>query len=336
MIKEALAKLADRISLSEKEAEEVMLEIMDEGTTPAQIGAYLMGLRIKGETVEEIAGSARALRSRVVRIQTGLPLLVDTCGTGGDHANTFNISTTAAFVVAGAGLAVAKHGNRAISSRSGSADVLRALGVRIDRPPEHVADGIHAIGVGFLFAPSFHGAMKQCAGPRQDMGLHTILNILGPLTNPAGATVQVLGVYEARLTELLARVLVHLGSHYCCVVHGMDGLDEITLTDRTKLSEGKAGRVSSYFCEPRDFGLARSPMKELLGGTATDNAAICREILEGRKGAKRNIVCLNAAPALVGGGHAKTLQEGFLEAGRVIDCGAAMEKLERLIEYTNN
>ena len=335
MIKDVLAKIADKISLSEKEAEEVMLEIMDGGTTPAQLGAYLMGMRIKGETVEEIAGSARAMRARAVRVQTGLPLLVDTCGTGGDRANTFNISTTAAFVVAGAGLAVAKHGNRSVSSRSGSADVLTALGVRIDLPTERVADCIHDVGVGFLFAPLFHGAMKHCAGPRQEMGVRTMLNILGPLTNPAGATVQVLGVYEERLTELLAKVLVHLGTQHCFVVHGMDGLDEITLTDRTKVSEGKAGRVSSYFSEPSDFGLARVPMKELLGGTAADNAALSREILQGRKGPKRDIVCMNAAPALVGGGKAKTMQEGYLEAGRVIDCGAAMEKLERLIENTN-
>ncbi len=335
MIKDAISKLADRLSLSEKEAEEVLLEIMDGAATPAQIAAYLMGLRMKGETVEEIAGSAKAMRSRATRIQAGDPHVVDTCGTGGDRAHTFNISTTAAFVVAGGGLTVAKHGNRSVSSKSGSADVLTALGVRIDLPTDRVADCLNEVGIGFLFAPLFHGAMKHCAAPRQEMGVRTLLNILGPLTNPAGASIQVLGVYDASLTELLAKVLVHLGTQHCFVVHGMDGLDEVTLSDRTQVSEGKAGRVSSYHLDPSDFGLKRVPLKELVGGTAEENAQITREILQGRKGPKREVVCLNAAPALVAGEKAKTLQEGFQLAGRIIDTGAAMQKLERLIEFTN-
>ncbi len=335
MIKDAIAKLADRTDLSEKEAEEVMLEIMEGAAAPAQIAAYLMGLRMKGETVEEIAGSARAMRSRAIRIRAADPLVVDTCGTGGDRANTFNISTTAAFVVAGGGLTVAKHGNRSVSSRSGSADLLVALGARIDLPTEAVQDCVNELGIGFLFAPLFHGAMKHCAVPRQEMGVRTLLNVLGPLTNPAGATIQVLGVYDEGLTELLAKVLIHLGTKHCFLVHGMDGLDEITLTDRTRVSEGKGGVVSSYYLDPSDFGLERVRLKDLAGGTAEENAHITREILRGRKGPKRDLVCLNAAPAFVACRKAKTLQEGFELAGRMIDSGAAMEKLERLISFTN-
>ena len=334
MIKDAIAKLADRANLSEKEAEESLLEIMDGAATPAQIAAYLMGLRIKGETVEEIAGSARAMRSRATRVRVAAPVVVDTCGTGGDRSNTFNISTAATFVVAGAGLTVAKHGNRSVSSRCGSADVLSALGVQVELPPERVGDCINEIGIGFLFAPRFHGAMKHCAGPRQDLGIRTLLNILGPLSNPAGATVQVIGVFDYHLTELMGKVLTHLGSQHCFVVHGMDGLDEATLTDRTRVSEGKAGVVTSYFVEPKDFGLGRVRLKELLGGTVEDNAHIIQEVLQGRKGPKRDIVCMNAALALVAGRKARTMTEGFELAGRVIDGGAAMDKLERLVEFT--
>lgn len=334
MIREALAKLADRTHLSAEDAEEVMSEIMDGAATPAQIAAYLMGLRQKGETVEEIAGSARAMRARATKIRVGASVVVDTCGTGGDGAHTFNISTTAAFVVAGAGITVAKHGNRSVSSKSGSADVLRALGVKIDLSPDRVADCIDSVGIGFLFAPLYHGAMKHCAGPRQEMGIRTLLNVLGPLTNPAGATHQVIGVYEARLTEVLGQVLLQLGSQHCFVLHGLDGLDEITLSDRTKVSEGKGGVVSSYFIAPEEFGLSRTARREFAGGTPEENALITREILEGRKGSKRDIVCLNAAPAMVAGQKAKTLQEGFHLAQRAIDSGAAAEKLDRLITHT--
>jgi anthranilate phosphoribosyltransferase len=335
MIKDAIAKFADRSSLTEQEAESVMLEIMDGAATSAQIAAYLMGLRLKGETVEEIAGSVRAMRAKAVRIAIGDPLVVDTCGTGGDGANTFNISTTAAFVLAGAGLTVAKHSNRSVSSRSGSADVLSALGVKIDLPTECVADCINEVGIGFLFAPLYHGAMKHCAGPRQEMGIRTMLNLLGPLTNPAGATIQVLGVYESRLTSLLGNVLMRLGSQHCFVVHGMDGLDEITLTTKTQISEAKGGVLSNYLLDPGEFGLALVPAKQLTGGTPQENAAMTRDILQGRKGPKRDIVCLNAAPALVAGRKAATLQEGFLLAGQVIDSGAAAEKMARLIACTN-
>ncbi len=335
MIKDAIAKLADRSSLTEQEAESVMLEIMDGGATPAQIAAYLMGLRLKGETVEEIAGSVRAMRAKAVRIAVGDPLVVDTCGTGGDGAQTFNISTATALVVAGAGLTVAKHGNRSVSSKSGSADVLLALGVKIDTSTERVADCINEVGIGFLFAPLYHGAMKHCAGPRQDMGIRTMLNLLGPLTNPAGATIQVLGVYESRLAALLGNVLMHLGSQHCFVVHGMDGLDEITLTGKTQISEAKGGILSNYLLDPEEFGLTRVSAKQLAGGTPQENAAITRDLLQGRKGPKRDIVCLNAAPALVAGRKASNLQEGFILAGQAIDSGAAAEKLDRLIAFTN-
>jgi anthranilate phosphoribosyltransferase len=335
MIKDAIAKLADRSSLTEQEAESVMLEIMDGAATPAQIAAYLMGLRLKGETVWEIAGSVRAMRAQAVRIAVGDPLVVDTCGTGGDGAHTFNISTVTALVVAGAGLTVAKHGNRSVSSRSGSADVLSALGVKIDLPTERVADCINEIGIGFLFAPLYHGAMKHCAGPRQEMGIRTMLNLLGPLTNPAGATIQVLGVYESRFTSLLGNVLMHLGSQHCFVVHGVDGLDEITLTAKTQISEAKGGILSNYLLDPEEFGLALVPAKQLAGGTPQENATITRDILQGRKGPKRDIVCLNAAPALLAGRKATTLQEGLLLAGQAIDSGAAAEKLARLIAFTN-
>jgi anthranilate phosphoribosyltransferase len=333
-IKHAIAKLADRVSLTEKEAEESMSEIMDGAVPPAQIAAYLMGLRMKGETVEEIAGSARAMRNRATRIKVADPLVVDTCGTGGDGAQTFNISTTTAFVVAGAGITVAKHGNRSVSSKCGSADVLAALGVNVDLPVEQVADCVNEVGIGFFFAPLYHKAMKHCAGVRQELGIRTLLNILGPLTNPAGATIQVLGVFDGSLTELLAKVLVHLGSQHCFIVHGLDGLDEMTVTERTRVSEGKAGVVSSYWIDPTDFSIGRAHPRDLIGGLPQDNARIVRDILLGKKGPKRDVVCLNAAPALVAAGKVKTLQEGYQLAGQIIDSGAAMDKLDKLISFT--
>jgi len=334
MIKDALAKLADRTDLSEKEAEEVMSEIMEGAATPAQIAAYLMGLRQKGETVDEIAGSARAMRARATKIRIGSAIVVDTCGTGGDGAHTFNISTTAAFVAAGAGLTVAKHGNRSISSKSGSADVLSALGVKIDLSPDRVADCVNEVGIGFLFAPLFHGAMKYCAAPRQEMGIRTLLNVLGPLTNPAGATHQVMGVYDATLTELLAKVLLQLGSQHCLVLHGMDGLDELTLCERTKVSEGKGGVVSNYFVAPEECDLPRVPKRDIMGGSPEENARITREILQGKKGGQRDIVVLNAAAAIVVGEKARTLKDGVRVAQQSLDSGAAAEKLDRLVAFT--
>lgn len=312
-----------------------MLSIMQGQASESQIAAYLMGLRMKGETVEEITGAVRAMRNMAQRILVNDPMVVDTCGTGGDGANTFNISTATAFVVAGGGLTVAKHGNRSVSSQSGSADVLAALGVNLDLPPDRVADCINEVGIGFLFAPLYHGAMKHCARPRADMGIRTLMNILGPLSNPASATIQVLGVYDRALTEKLAQVLVRLGTQHCFVLHGQDGLDEITLTDRTHISEGKAGRVTSYDIDPHDFGLSRANSRDLLGGTPKDNASLIRDIFQGHKGPKRNIVLMNAAPALVACGKAKTLREGFKEADQIVESGAAYEKLEKLIAFTN-
>ena len=335
MIKDAIAKLIDRQHLTEAEAEAVMQEIMEGQATPAQIAAYLTALRMKGETADEITGSARAMRAKAVRIRPTDPLVVDTCGTGGDGGTTFNVSTTVAFVVAGAGITVAKHGNRAVSSRSGSTDVLKGLGVRIDLPPEQVEACVNEIGIGFLFAPMFHGAMKHAAGPRQEIGVRTIFNLLGPLTNPAGATVQIVGVYEESLTDLMASVLMRLGVRHCYVVHGMDGLDEITLTDRTRVCEGKAGRLTSYVIEPRDFGFSRARPKDLAGGDAEENARIIRDILAGREGPRQQLVQLNAAPALVACGKAATLQDGVALAHSIIRSGAAMDKLERLIKWTN-
>lgn len=335
MIKDAIAKLIDRQHLTEAEAEAAMQEIMEGQATPAQIAAYLTALRMKGETVDEITGSARAMRAKAVRIRPTDPLVVDTCGTGGDGGTTFNVSTTVAFVVAGAGITVAKHGNRAVSSRSGSADVLKCLGVRIDLPPERVEECVNEIGIGFLFAPMFHGAMKHAVGPRQEIGVRTMFNLLGPLTNPAGASVQIVGVYEESLTDLMASVLMRLGVRHCYVVHGLDGMDEITLTDRTRICEGKAGRLTSYVVEPRDFGFQRARPKDLTGGDAEENAHIIRDILSGREGPRLQLVQLNAAPALVACGRAATLQDGVMLAQTIIRSGAAMDKLERLIKWTN-
>lgn len=335
MITDAIARLVDRQHLTEAEAEAVMQEIMDGQATPAQIAAYLTALRMKGETADEITGSARAMRAKAVRIRPTDPLVVDTCGTGGDGGTTFNVSTTVAFVVAGAGVTVAKHGNRAVSSRSGSADVLTRLGVRIDLPPEQVEACVNEIGIGFLFAPTFHGAMKHAVGPRREIGVRTIFNLLGPLTNPAGATVQIVGVYEESLCDLMASVLMRLGVRHCYVVHGMDGLDEITLTDRTRVCEGKAGRLTSYVVEPRDFGFPRARPKDLAGGDAEENARIIRDILSGREGPRQHLVQMNAAPALVACGKAATLQDGAALAQTIVRSGAAMDKLERLIKWTN-
>ena len=334
VLKDIIAKVADRVDLTEKEAESAMRVIMHGEATDAQIAAYLMGLRLKGETIEEISGSVRAMRDLAVRIPITDPQIVDTCGTGGDQSHTFNISTAAAFILAGANITVAKHGNRSVSSRSGSADVLSALGVNIELPPEKVGDCINEVGIGFLFAPLYHGAMKHCAKPRAELGIRTLMNIMGPLSNPAGASIQVLGVYDAALTEKLAQVLIRLGTQHCFVLHGMDGLDEISLTRPTTISEGKKGRVQSYVIRPEDFGLQPVVPKEVLGGTPQDNAHIIQEILRGSLGPKRDIVLMNAAPAFVACEKAASLKDGFDEASRVLDSGAPYEKLEQLISYT--
>jgi anthranilate phosphoribosyltransferase len=335
MIREALLRIVGGGHLSVKEAEGVMREIMEGRATPSQIAAYITALRMKGETVDEITGSARVMREKAVRIRSNDSRLVDTCGTGGDQMHTFNISTAAAFVVAGAGVRVAKHGNRSVSSTSGSADVLKALGVAIEIPPEKVEDCLNDIGIGFLFAPLFHGAMKHAGAPRQEIGIRTMFNILGPLTNPAGAAIQVVGVYSSDLADRLAQVLMNLGSLHCFCVWGHDGLDEITITGKTKVCEAKEGKITCYHIEPKDFGMATASLKDIRGGTPEQNAGILRDILNGQKGPKRDIVLLNAAPALVAAGKARTLDEGVRLAAESIDTGAAAEKLEALRKATN-
>lgn len=327
MIKEAISILIEKIDLSEAEMAEAMREIMEGKATDAQIGAFLTALRLKGETIDEITGAAKVMREKALSIKAPAGT-VDTCGTGGDMAHTFNISTTAAFIVSGAGITVAKHGNRSVSSKSGSADVLQALGVNIELPPEKIEKSLIEVGFGFLFAPFFHGAMKYALGPRREIGIRTVFNILGPLTNPAGAKYQVLGVYSSDLTETMAKVLGNLGCIHAFVVHGEDGLDEITITGKTKVSELKGGKVENYFIEPSDFGIKTGSIEDLLGGESKENAEITINILKGEKGPKRDIVLLNASAAIVVSGKAKDLKEGIAIAERSIDSGAALRKLE--------
>ncbi|MFQ5508433.1 MAG: anthranilate phosphoribosyltransferase [Leptospirillia bacterium] len=336
VITEAIGHVIEGNDLSATQAADVMRDIMSGECTPAQIGAYLIALRMKGEAVPEIVGSARIMREMATPIRVNDPMVVDTCGTGGDGSGTFNISTTTAFVVAGGGITVAKHGNRSVSSRSGSADVLMALGVNIEVPPEKVEDCINDVGIGFLFAPMLHGAMKHAIGPRREIGARTLFNILGPLTNPAGANVQMLGVYDEDLTDTLAQVLVELGARHCFVVHGLDGLDEITTTGKSRVAEGKDGIVSAYTLSPEELGIALAKPADLAGGDATENAAITCAVLAGQKGPRRDIVLLNAAPLFVATGKAATLSEGLKCAAESIDSGAAEEKLAMLVEKSQS
>jgi len=285
--------------------------------------------------VEEITGCARVMREKAVPIKLNAKYQVDTCGTGGDMAHTFNISTTAAFVVAGAGVTVAKHGNRSISSKSGSADVLQALSVNIEIPSHRVEECMNEVGIGFMFAPMMHQAMKYAIGPRREVGIRTIFNVLGPLTNPAKVTSQIMGVYAADLTSSLAQALGNLGARHAFVVHGMDGLDEITITDKTKVSEFKDGKVKDYFIHPSDFGMAAGKAGDLKGGDAKDNAVITVEVLKGEKGPRRDIVLLNSAAGLVASGKAVDFTEGIKVAAESIDSGSAMKKLEQLKAFTN-
>jgi anthranilate phosphoribosyltransferase len=329
MIKEAINLLVGGINLSEPETAECMTEIMEGNATDAQIGAFLTALRIKGETVEEITGAARIMRDKAARIKAPEGVL-DTCGTGGDMAHTFNISTTVALVVAAAGVPVAKHGNKAVSSKSGSADVLEALGIRIDLGPEKVEKCLFETGFGFLFAPLFHPAMKYAIGPRREMGIRTIFNILGPITNPAGAKRQVLGVFSAKLTETLAMVLGNLGAEDAMVVHGEDGLDEITVTNGTRVSRYSGGKLENMIFTPEDFGLARGKRDDLIGGDRDENARITLRTLQGEQGAKRDIVLMNSAAALMVAGRATDARAALLIAQETIDSGNALKKLEEI------
>ncbi len=335
MIKEAISKLVEGGYLTQDEAADAMNEIMNGESTPAQIASFITALRMRGETVDEITGCAKVMREKVTKIKTNADLLVDTCGTGGDSAHTFNISTVSALVAAGAGLSIAKHGNRAVSSQSGSADVLKALGVNIEADIDKVSKCIDEIGIGFLFAPLLHPAMKYAIAPRREIGIRTIFNILGPLTNPAGAQVQVLGVYDHKLTELIANVLKNLGSQHVFVVHGSDGLDEITITGKTYVTELKDGKLQSYIIEPEDFGISRSDKTSLIGGSAEENAQIALDILGGEKGPKRDIVLLNASAAIVASGKASDIKEGIELAEESIDSGKALQKLSLLRKLSN-
>ena len=336
MIKAILKTLVERKNLKEEEAKKVMEEIMEGKTTPAQIASFLTALRMKGETVAEITGFAKAMLEKVDTFSLEKNTLVDTCGTGGDNLNTFNISTAVAFVAAGAGLVIAKHGNRALSSRCGSADVLETLGVKLAISKEKVKQCLEKIGIGFLFAPSFHPAMKYALSPRQEMGMRTVFNILGPLTNPLGANVRLLGVYQPSLTEPLARVLKNLKVKGAFVVWGEDGLDEISITTRTRITELKQGKIRTYYIQSEDFGIKRASLEELRGGTREENAFILKDILQGKKGPRREIILINAAACLAAAGLAEDLKKGIKLAEDSIDSGKAKEKLEQLIAFTNN
>jgi anthranilate phosphoribosyltransferase len=336
MIKEALTKIVSGNDLTMAEAREVMREIMHGQATQAQIGAFLTALRMKGETANEIAGCAQAMRESAIEVKTKQAVLVDTCGTGGDGSGTFNISTTVAFVAAGAGLAVAKHGNRSVSSRCGSADLLQALGVNLEINAEQVARCIDEVGIGFLFAPMLHPAMKYALGPRQEIGLRTIFNILGPLSNPARAKRQLLGVYDSSLTELMAEVLRALGAEHAFVVHGADGLDELSVTGPNKVSRVSNGQIETYYLDPGELGLPRASLGDLAGGTIEENAAITRALLKGEQGARRDIVLLNAAAVLMAGGKTTSFNEGLGLAAEAIDSGNALRKMEQLIEFSQS
>ncbi|MBM4149303.1 MAG: anthranilate phosphoribosyltransferase [Lentisphaerae bacterium] len=334
-MKNQLQKLTGRADLTQAETEEAFDLIMDGQATPAQIGALLAALRTKGETVAEIAGGAASMRRHAVFIDAGGLPVVDTCGTGGDGSGTFNISTTAAFVAAGAGVPVAKHGNRAITSKCGSADLLAALGVNIEAAPSVVEECIREAGIGFLFAPRLHPAMKHAMGPRKELGVRTIFNMLGPLTNPAGAKGQIIGVFAAELTEPFAEVLKALGSRRAFVVHGHDGMDEITTTTATRMSELRDGRVLTYEFDPLPLIENYAEASGLAGGDTAENAGITRSVLAGEAGAARDIVRLNAAAAIVAGGKAADIREGWLAAGEAIDSGRAAKALEKLVEFSN-
>jgi len=333
ILKKAISDVANRRDLSRAEISSVMEIIMEGKATHAQIGALLTGLRMKGETVDEIAGAAQVMRKKALRIPLNISPeepLVDTCGTGGDGTRTFNISTTTAFVVAGAGIRVAKHGNRSVSSRSGSADVLEALGINLDLLPEHVGMAVETLGMGFMFAPSLHPAMKYAVGPRRDLGIHTIFNILGPLTNPAGANIQVLGVYDPALTRPLAKVLGRLGSKKAWVVHGEGGLDELSLLGNSVVAEWDGNGVREFIIRPEDAGLKPCRAEDLKGGSAGENAQILKDILSGKRGPRRDIVLLNAGAAILLADRAKSMKEAADLAAESIDSMEAMKKLEAL------
>jgi anthranilate phosphoribosyltransferase len=334
MFRDTLQKIIGRKNLSESEMSEMIEEIFSGNLSNAQIGAFMAALATKGETFEELAGAARVMRRRATLIQAPGLAVVDTCGTGGDSSGTFNISTTTAFVVAGSGVTVAKHGNRSVSSRCGSADLVEALGVDITVDPLVVEEAVAEIGIGFLFAPLYHGAMKHAAAARKEVGTRSIFNMLGPLTNPAGANCQLLGVFAPQLTEMFAEALRLLGSRRALVVHGHDGLDEISVCAPTRVTELKDGLIRTYDIDPERFLYRRATPAEVTGGDPTRNAAITRAVLAGDKGACRDVVVLNAAAALMAAGKTDTIEAGMLLAAESIDSGAARRKLDELVNFT--
>ncbi len=335
MIKESIEVLVLGHSLSFEQASVVMEEIMSGQATPAQIAAFITALRIKGENVDEIAGLASVMRARAVPVVV-TPPVVDTCGTGGDGACSFNISTAAAFVAAGAGLKVAKHGNRAMSSRCGSADVLEALGIKIDLSAEAVARCMETVGIGFMFAPTFHPAMKYAAAPRREIGIRTVFNVLGPLTNPARAESQVIGVPSRELGDRIASALHRLGTRHSLVVHSLDGIDEISNTGKSLVWEVGQRGLPPYLVSPQDFGFKQSSLAEIKGGSPEENAGILRRILDGEPGPRREVVLMNAAAVLVAGDMASNLRDGARLAGEAIDNGRAKEKLESLVKLSQS
>jgi anthranilate phosphoribosyltransferase len=337
MIREGLVKIVKRQDLDETEMTQIMTEIMSGETTDAQIGALMGALATKGETFAELAGAARAMRRKAVRVHTSASTVVDTCGTGGDAKHSFNISTTAAFVVAGCGVTVAKHGNRSVSSKCGSADLLEALGVRLDVAPEVVEEAVQEVGIGFLFAPLYHGAMRYAANARKETGIRSIFNMLGPLTNPAGANCQLLGVYAPGLTEMFAQALRILGARTALVVHGHDGLDEISVCAPTRISELRDGLIRTYDVTPEQLLGRQAAFEDMIGGDAAENAEITRRILSGEdKGPKRDVVVVNSAGALFAAGVVKDFKDGVRQAEGSIDNGAAAGKLDALVRFTQS
>jgi anthranilate phosphoribosyltransferase len=347
MITDALHKIVThRESLTREEAREVMTQVLEGRATESQIGALLVALSMKGETVEEIVGFAEAIRAAATPLYlkkdhpldvsgTERDALIDTCGTGGDASGTFNISTATALTVAGCGVRVAKHGNRSVTSKCGSADVVEALGINLTLTPEQIAECLEQIGIAFLFAPAMHSAMKFVQPTRRELKLRTVFNLLGPLTNPAAASAQVVGVYSDALVEKLAQALCELGLHRAMVVHGADGLDEITISGPTKIAEVRGGQVRVYQVTPEEFGLRRAPLTEISGGDAETNARIIQDVLNGSRSARRDVILLNAAAALVAASRADSILEAMPIAAQSLDEGAAKARLEALIRFTN-
>ncbi len=335
MIRESLSRIIRGEDLPEEEMSGLVSEIMSGNATDAQIGAVMAALATKGETFSELAGAARAMRRKATRIQANAEIVVDTCGTGGDGLHTFNISTTAAFVVAGCGVTVAKHGNRSVSSKCGSADLLESLGVNLDVPPEIVEEAVQEIGIGFLFAPLFHGAMRHAARARKEVGVRSIFNMLGPLTNPAGANCQLIGVYAPGLTEMFAQALKLLGAKRAFIVHGHEGLDEISVCAPTRISELNDGMIRTYDITPEQLLGRTAGPDDITGGSPAENAVITRKILKGEKGPKRDVVAVNAAAALIAAGVARDFAHGIDLAEKALDDGRAKRKLDDLVRFTN-